>query len=172
MKWLIQPARLTADIPIGSERVAILIAAADAIGSFVRISGDFPRLPAFRRVLLQLRQSGHTFESVEEEFYPGLLVAACYSEGRTVFRGIPARFERLERALRALGAPVKREGQMVTVSGSGSLAGGIADAEEDEEAAAYIAVAATMAERDTIIENAAGDWLNIAIAAGGRGTVL
>lgn len=172
MKWRIFPSRLTKDISIESERAAILISTADAIGSFVRISGDFPNLSAFRQALLQLRQSGCVFENAEEAFYPGLLVAACYSDGKTVFKDTLRRYERLERALRSLGANVMREGCTVTVSGTGGLTGGVADAEEIEETSAYLAIAATAADRETIIENAAGEWLSTVLAAGGRGTIL
>lgn len=172
MKCLISPKRLTKDIPIESERAAILIATADAIGGIVRISGDFSNLSAFRQALLQLRQSGHVFEHAEEAFYPGLLVAACYSDGKTVFKDAPRRCERLECALRSLGANVTREDCTVTVCGTGGLSGGGADAEENEETSAYLAIAATAANQETIIENAAGEWFSTILAAGGRGIIL
>ena len=68
-----------------------------------------PELTELRAGFLKLRQSGALFEKPAAAIFPGLLVAACYSTGKTEFTGVPAQAV-LERALARMGARLTREG--------------------------------------------------------------
>lgn len=98
MKLNIFPCRLTLDVPVTDGETALAVAAANIVGSIVRTRFSSPELSELRAGFLKLRQSGALFEKPAAAIFPGLLVAACYSTGKTEFTGVPEQAV-LERAL-------------------------------------------------------------------------
>lgn len=122
MKLNIFPCRLTLDVPVTDGETALAVAAANIVGSIVRTRFSSPELSELRAGFLKLRQSGALFEKPAAAIFPGLLVAACYSTGKTEFTGVPEQAV-LERALARMGARLTREGDGLTVAGTGALRG-------------------------------------------------
>ena len=151
MKLNIFPCRLTLDVPVTDGETALAVAAANIVGSIVRTRFSSPELTELRAGFLKLRQSGALFEKPAAAIFPGLLVAACYSTGKTEFTGVPVQ-PVLERALARMGARLTREGDGLTVAGTGSLRGAAVDGV-------------------TEIQNAAGGFIDYFFAAGGKGVV-
>ena len=87
MKLNIFPCRLTLDVPVTDGETALAVAAANIVGSIVRTRFSSPELTELRAGFLKLRQSGALFEKPAAAIFPGLLVAACYSTGKTEFTG-------------------------------------------------------------------------------------
>ena len=170
MKLNIFPCRLTLDVPVTDGETALAVAAANIVGSIVRTRFSSPELTELRAGFLKLRQSGALFEKPAAAIFPGLLVAACYSTGKTEFTGVPVQ-PVLERALARMGARLTREGDGLTVAGTGSLRGAAVDAAGDSAVTAYLIAAATAADGVTEIQNAAGGFIAYFFAAGGTGVV-
>lgn len=95
------------------------------------------------------------------EFFPLLCVAACFAKGTSVLFGLsPARKAKTDRvstmvkSLRKMGARIKEDGDQVIIRGPSVLKGCTVDPGEDPCTAAALAVAGSLAEGQTTIENA------------------